>query len=90
MDDLNDELAADVDDDVATDVAIDDVANDDKLTDGSGGGDDDVTTCHSIMGPIQTWAKNRPAIRFNFQLIQKTTHINFNPPYLYRFKTTQY
>jgi hypothetical protein len=35
MDDLDDELAADVDDDVATDVAIDDVANDDKLTDGS-------------------------------------------------------
>jgi hypothetical protein len=37
-------LAADVDDDVAADVAIDDVANDDKLTDGSWGGDDDVTT----------------------------------------------
>jgi hypothetical protein len=54
-------LGADVDDDVAADVAIDDVANDDKLTDGSWGGDDDVTTCHSIMGPIQKWGKNRPA-----------------------------
>jgi hypothetical protein len=53
-------LATDVDDDVTADVAIDDVANDDKLTDGSWGGDDDVTTCHSIMGPIQRWAKNRP------------------------------
>jgi hypothetical protein len=52
-------LATDVDDDVTADVAIDDVANDDKLTDGSWGGDDDVTTCHSIMGPIQRWAKNR-------------------------------
>jgi hypothetical protein len=35
MDDLDDELVADVDDDVAANVAIDDVANDDKLTDGS-------------------------------------------------------
>jgi hypothetical protein len=35
MDDLDDELGADVDDDVAADVVIDDVANDDKLTDGS-------------------------------------------------------
>jgi hypothetical protein len=35
MDDLDDELATDVDDDVTADVAIDDVANDDKLTDGS-------------------------------------------------------
>jgi hypothetical protein len=54
-------LAADVDDDVAADVAIDDMANDDKLTDGGWGDDDDVTTCHSIMGPIQKWGKNRPA-----------------------------
>jgi hypothetical protein len=54
-------LVADVNDDMAADVAIDDVANDDRLTDGSWGGDDDVTTCHSIMGPIQKWDKNRPA-----------------------------
>jgi hypothetical protein len=46
---------------MAADVAIDDVVNDDKLTDGSWGGDDDVTTFHSIMGPIQKWAKNIPA-----------------------------
>jgi hypothetical protein len=35
MDDLDDELVADVNDDMAADVAIDDVANDDRLTDGS-------------------------------------------------------